>query len=145
MGYCAVVATDDLPDLDFKVMAKYTDRYLERVLEYIAEQDIEKLLNYCKCTASMFSMESIENPYPELYELYKKLKRPPTWNDVPQYVRLNELFIRTNGELSMNDANKIMQNLQECNFTAHNVDIIGTNKSYSFAYDEQMHKYNYKE
>lgn len=135
MGYSAVVSPANNTDLEFSVRGKYIDTYLERILEYQAEQTMKAIYPEYNYTAQMFSYESITPPFTELYQLYKEYGRPANWDEVPDYIRLERLHISTNQDINDVPINSIIKTMLELEIKTSLIEIFDGNDLYSFRYD----------
>lgn len=135
IGYCAKVSPETEPNLEFSVRGKYIDTYLERILEYQAEQELKDIYPEYDYTAQMFAYESITTPWEELYQLYEKYGRPANWNELPKYIQLERLRINTKQYIDENLINDIINKIPLLNFKTSVIEIYDGNKLYSFQYD----------
>lgn len=138
MGYYAYVSTEEIPDLNFLVRGKYDDMYLERVLEYEAEKQIESMFPRSKCTAIMTLRSNKSTVYDDLYKLYENLGRPAQWSDVPQYMKFAELYI----SIDDTDATKIydvVNAVEGCIFKSFRLCIENNDQKYDCVLNDEQH------
>ena len=135
MGYCAVVSPKTEPNLKFTVRGKYIDTYLERSLEYQVEQNLKSIYPKYDCVAQMFSYESIQTPFAELYKLYEEYERPPTWKEIPEYIRLERLRINTNQYVDNESINAIIKKMCASEFRTSIIEIYDGNILQTFQFE----------
>ncbi|NDO18106.1 hypothetical protein FMM68_00270 [Lachnospiraceae bacterium MD329] len=134
-GYCAVVSPETEPDLKFSVRGKYIDTYLERALEYEAEQKFNNIYPEYTCVAQMFGYESITTPFEELYTLYEKHNRPANWNEIPEYIRLERLRINTNQYIDEELVNNIVNTILLSDVKTSIIEIYDGRQQHIFRFD----------
>lgn len=145
MGMCAVVYPLNNPEIKFEVAGKYVDRYLEHVLEFEAEQKIKQKYKEYECQVLMVSnAETIETPYPELYELYKKLGRPANWSEVSDDVLLREIKI-TIDNADKNIISQIVEFIGNCRFKSLNIKIFDGENYHTYKLNEEKAYYKKEE
>lgn len=135
MGWLAAVSPENDLNIQFSVKGKYIDTYLERNLEYQTEQALEEKYPEYSCQAQMLGYESIDAPFPELYQLYMEKGAPPKWEDVPDHIRLERLRIDTNCEIGDKDKQDILNTIYDRDVRTSIVEIYDGNEMYTFKYD----------
>lgn len=135
MGWIATVSPENNPYIQFLVKGKYIDTYLECNLEYQAEQILEEKYPAYSCEAQIFGYESINTPFPELYQFYRENGMPPGWEDIPDYIRLERLRINTYSKISDQDKYDIFKTIFERGIRTNLVEIFDGDNMYIFKYD----------
>ena len=135
MGWLATVSPKSNPNIQFSVRGKHIDTYLERSLEYQAEQTLEENYPAYSCQAQIFGHESISTPFPELYQFYQENGMPPRWSDLPDYIRLERLRINTYGNISDQDKQDIFKTISEKGIRTNLVEIFDGDNMYTYKYD----------
>lgn len=135
MGWLATVSPENNPNIQFSVKGKHIDTYLERSLEYQAEQTLEENYPAYSCQAQIFGYESISTPFPELYQFYQENGMPPRWSALPDYIRLERLRINTYSNISDQDKQDIFKTISERGIRTNLVEIFDGDNMYTYKYD----------
>lgn len=134
-GLCAKVVPTDNPELAFEIKSKYSDTYLESALEYEAEKSIKNMFPQYIIVAQMNGYESIETPFPELYQLYENYNRPANWIEIPEYIRLERLRIYTNEPIDNEAIEYIVNCVLLSDFRTSIIELYDGKELYSFQFN----------
>ncbi|MGM9937268.1 MAG: hypothetical protein ACI38A_07985 [Candidatus Ornithomonoglobus sp.] len=125
----------DDTELTFWVYDKYGDHYLEACLERSAEQEFNNAksnsagFENIRCYADFINAEGPVLGPEELYDFYKENGRPPQWDDLPDWIRLDEFTVITDLEVIPETADKLAALLNDCSFRASVFRILGNEYS----------------
>lgn len=146
VGYSAEVSPENDAECIFIIKGKEVDTYLETVLEQEAIYEIESKLKGSQCYASMYVTEAVKTPFQELYDLYRQLRVPPTWENVPRWIKLEMFAIKVDYDVGDDEANNIISIMNSATFKSARLSIRDKDREeYYYLFNEETQKYDYTE